>query len=113
MKKKDRKNYSAIEVALVESAEFFNTLTESLEDNKISFGEAISIAEEAWDLKVIYKEWPNIINDWVNHTDDEIDQWVELFKSQFEIPGELARKRIEIVVEIVSLMIKFRDTYKK
>lgn len=113
MKKREKKELNALERSLIESAEFVTAIVKALEDGKISFLEAVNIGREAYDLRVIYREWPEIVGVWKNKTPQDIEAWKQLFCEHFEISDKLAEERIELVIELITVLIRFKDTFKE
>jgi len=111
MKRKEKKALPAMERALIESAEFSGVLAEALKDGRLTFIEAIEVAKEAIDLNIIYKEWPAIKEAWKNRTEETVNNWKKLFAEHFEISDDLAEKRIEMVINIITGLINFADTF--
>lgn len=111
MKKREKKDLNPLERSLVESAEFVTALTAALQDGKLSLPETIKVGTELIDLRIIYREWPSIKEAWNNHTEEDVENWKQLFCEHFEISDKVAEERIELVIELITVLMRFKDTF--
>ena len=111
MNKKEKKALPVLDQAIIEIGEFLTTTSNALKDKKLTFKETIDIAQEGWDLKIIYKEWDKIQEEWKNKSYEDMERWRELFIDHFELPYELAEERLRLGMKIIVLFMQFYDTF--
>ena len=71
------------------------TVEDALEDKKINFFEAISIAKNSIGLWGVVKDFSNIKEEFLDLDDDEKDELIEFFAEELDLENDA----VEIIIE--------------